>query len=62
MYLISTLVFSRNEQVHEIMVPIASASREGSDEPAHLRKIATALTANRPHTHRRNMDVGACLN
>ena len=27
------------------MVPIAYASREGSDEPAHPRKIASALTA-----------------
>ena len=30
--------------VHEIMVPIAYASSEGSDEPAHPRKIARALT------------------
>ena len=27
------------------MVPIANASSEGSDEPAHPRKIASALTA-----------------
>ena len=30
------------------MVPIAYASSEGSDEPAHPRKIARALTA---HIH-----------
>ena len=30
------------------MVPIAYASREGSDEPVHLQKIASALTA---HIH-----------
>ena len=30
------------------MVPIAYASSEGSDEPAHPRKIASALTA---HIH-----------
>ena len=27
------------------MLPIAYASSEGSDEPAHPRKIASALTA-----------------
>ena len=37
---------------HEIMVPIAYANSEGSDEPAHPRKIASALT--------RNIDKGAC--
>ena len=35
------------------MVPIAYASSEGSDEPAHPRKIASALTA---HIH----NEGAC--
>ena len=40
------------------MVPIAYANTEGSDEPAHQRKIASALTA---HIHnRRNIDEGAC--
>ena len=58
MYLIVTLVFSRNKQVHEI----AYASSEGLDEPGHLREIATGLTANCPHTYRRNVDEGACLN
>ena len=37
------------------MVPIAYASSEGSDEPAHPRKIASALTA-------QNVAEGACLN
>ena len=35
------------------MVPIAYASSEGSDEPAHPRKIASALTT---HIH----NEGAC--
>ena len=35
------------------MLPIAYASSEGSDEPAHSRKIASALTA---HIH----NEGAC--
>ena len=35
------------------MVPIAYASSEGSDKPAHPRKIASALTA---HIH----NEGAC--
>ena len=35
------------------MVPMAYASSEGSDEPAHPRKIASALTA---HIH----NEGAC--
>ena len=35
------------------MLPIAYASSEGSDEPAHPRKIASALTA---HIH----NEGAC--
>ena len=34
------------------MVPVAYASREGSDKPVHPRKIASALTA---HIH--NEDV-----
>ena len=45
---IFTYLFSWNKPVHEIMVPIAYASSEGSDEPAHPRKIASALTA---HIH-----------
>ena len=48
-----TLVFSWNKPVHELIVPIAYASSEGSDEPAHPRKIVSALTANCRHTHRR---------
>ena len=36
-----------------IIIPIAYASSEGSDEPAHPRKIASALTA---HIH----NEGAC--
>ena len=36
------------------MVLIAYASSEGSDEPAHPRKIASALTA---HIH----NEGACV-
>ena len=43
--------------VHEIMLPITYASSEGSDEPEHPRKIASALTA---HIHRMNVDEGAC--
>ena len=39
--------------VHEIMVPIAYASSEGSDEPAHPRKIASALT---DHIHSRGCE------
>ena len=40
------------------MVPIAYANSEGSDEPAHPRKIACALTA---HIHnRRNIDEVVC--
>ena len=45
MNLIFTYLISWNKPVHEIMVPIAYASSEGSDEPAHPRKIASALTA-----------------
>ena len=46
-----------NEPVHEIMVPLAHATSEGSDEPAHLQYLARALTA---HKHI-NIDEGACL-
>ena len=35
------------------MVPIAYASSEGSDEPAHRRKIASALT---DHIHSRGCE------
>ena len=45
---IFTYLFSWNKPVHEIMVPIAYASSEGSAEPAHPWKIASALTA---HIH-----------
>ena len=45
---ITTKKKKKNKPVHEIMVPIAYASSEGSDEPAHPRKIASALTA---HIH-----------
>ena len=43
------------------MVPIAYASSEGSDEPAHPWKIASALTA---HIHIEGMYIyeGACFN
>ena len=53
MNLIFTYLISWNKPVHEIMLPIAYASSEGSDEPAHPRKIASALTA---HIH----NEGAC--
>ena len=53
MNLISKYLISRNKPVREIMVPIAYASREGSDEPAHPQKIAITLTA---HIH----NEGAC--
>ena len=56
--LIFTYLISWNKPVHEIVVPIAYANSEGSDEPAHPRKIASVLTA---HIHnRRNIDEGAC--
>ena len=48
MNLIFTYLILWNKPVHKIMVPIAYASSEGSDEPAHPRKIASALTA---HIH-----------
>ena len=53
MNLIFTYLISLNKPVHEIMLPIAYASSEGSDEPAHPRKIGSALTA---HIH----NEGAC--
>ena len=53
MNLIFTYLFSWNKPVHEIMVPIAYASSEGPDKPAHPRKIASAW---------RNVAEGACLN
>ena len=53
MNLIFTYLISWNKPVHEIMVPIAYASSGGSDEPAHPRKIASALIA---HIH----NEGAC--
>ena len=52
MYLIFTLVFSWNELVYEIKVPIAYAHIEGSDEPVHPWKIATVVTDNCPHTQK----------
>ena len=56
--LIFTYLISLNKPVDEIMVPHAYANSEGSGEPAHPRKIASALTA---HIHnRRNIDEGAC--
>ena len=51
-----------SKQVHELIVTIAYASSEGSDEPAHPQKIVRALTANCPHTHRKNVDEGTFLN
>ena len=53
MNLIFTYLISWNKPVHEIMLPIAYASSEGSDQPAHPRKITSALTA---HIH----NEGAC--
>ena len=53
MNLIFTYLISWNKSVYKIMVLIAYASSEGSDEPAHPRKIASALTA---HIH----NEGAC--
>ena len=44
MNLIFTYLISWNKPVHKIMVPIAYASSEGSDEPAHQRNL------NCPHT------------
>ena len=51
--------FILNKPVHEL---IAYASSEGSDKPAHPRKIVSALTPNCPHTHRRNENEGTFLN
>ena len=49
-----------DKPVHEIMVPIAYASSEGSDEPVHLRKIVSAFRLN--CEHRRNVDEGTFIN
>ena len=48
-----------NKPVHELVVPIAYASSEGSDEPSAEKSSAPA---NCPHTHRRNEDEGTFLN
>ena len=48
MNLIFTYLISWNKPVHKIMVPIAYASSEGSDEPAIRGKFTSALTA---HIH-----------
>ena len=42
--------------VHEIMVPLAHATSEGSDEPAHPHSLARHICS-----HTRNVDEGACL-
>ena len=42
------------------MVPIAYASSEGSEEPAHPQKICQRQRLNYPHRHRRNVDEDAC--
>ena len=55
MNLIFTYLISWNKPVQEIMVPIAYASSEGSDEPGHPWKMANTLTA---HIH----IEGACPN
>ena len=34
-----------NEPVHEIMVPLAHATSEGSDEPAHPHSLAKGINA-----------------
>ena len=39
---------------------IAYASSEGSDEPAHLQRIVSALRLN--CEHRRNVDEGTFIN
>ena len=52
--------FHEISQFTEIMVPIAYASSEGSDEPVHLRKIVSAFRLNREH--RRNVDEGTFIN
>ena len=49
--LIFTYLISWNKPVHKIMVPFAYASSEGSDELAHPRKIASALTAHTMKVH-----------
>ena len=33
----------QNEPVHEIMVPLAHATSEGSDEPAHPHSLARGM-------------------
>ena len=43
-----------NESVHEIMLPLANAASEGSDEPAHPLSLDRGITA---HIH----NEGACL-
>ena len=45
---------SINESVHEIMLPLAHAASEGSDESAHQLNLARGITA---HIH----NEGACL-
>ena len=37
--------FILNEPVHEIMVPLAHAASEGSDEPAHPHSLASGINA-----------------
>ena len=49
-----TMGCQRNESVHEIMLPLAHAASEGSDEPAHPLSLAKGITA---HIH----NEGACL-
>ena len=41
------------------MVPLAHATSEGSDEPAHPHSLGRGINCSR--THRRNVDEGACL-
>ena len=41
------------------MVPLAHATSEGSDKPAHPHSLARGINCSR--THRRNVDEGACL-
>ena len=43
-----------NESVHDIMLPLAHATSEGSDGPAHPPSLARGITA---HIH----NEGACL-
>ena len=55
-------IFMKNKPVHDItcMIPIAYASSEITDEPAHPRKIVSALRLN--CYHRRNVDEGTFNN